>query len=175
MSALDADTGAVVWRRSVGKHQNDQLTSIDGPTLVYPGSLGGVQTPVAIADNTIYTCVMNAPAQYDGPEVTSFGFGVQLGTADSDMVAIDAATGKVKWDVKLPGDSFGGATVSGDLIFTSSFGGKILALDRTTGKTVWSYDAPGPINGWPAITGDELYVPVGMADPPQLLAFKLGG
>ena len=91
------------------------------------------------------------------------------------MVAIDAATGKIQWEVDLPGDSFGGATVSGDLIFTSSFGGEILALDRATGETLWSYDAAGGINGWPAIAGDELYVPVGMAEPPVLLKFSLGG
>lgn len=171
--ALDADTGERIWETPVGTHENDELTEIDGPTLVYPGSLGGVQTPLAIADGTIYACVMNAPTEYEGPEETSYGFTVQLGTADSQMVAIDADTGEIRWEVDLPGDSFGGSTVSGDLLFTSSFGGEVLALDRATGKTVWSYEAPGGINGWPAIAGDELYVPVGMADPPQLLKFEL--
>ena len=173
VTALDADSGEVIWRTPVGKHENDELTAIDGPTLVYPGSLGGVQTPLAIADGTIYACVVNAPTEYEGPEETSFGFGVQLGTANSEFVAIDAATGEIEWDVELDGDAFGGATVSGDLVFTSTFGGEVLALDRTTGETVWSYDAPGAINGWPAIAGDELYVPVGMGDTPQLLKFEL--
>ncbi|HWJ96993.1 MAG TPA: PQQ-binding-like beta-propeller repeat protein [Acidimicrobiales bacterium] len=171
--ALDADTGDEIWKTPVGKHQNDELTEIDGPTLVYPGSLGGVQTPLAIADGTVYACVMNAPTEYAGPEETSYGFTVQLGKANSQMVAIDADTGSIEWEVDLPGDSFGGSTVSGDLVFTSSFGGEVLALDRATGKTVWSYEAPGGINGWPAIAGGELYVPVGMADPPQLLKFEL--
>lgn len=171
--ALDADTGKQVWRTEVGTHQNDELTEITGKTLVYPGSLGGVQTPMAVADGTIYLCVMNAPTEYAGPEETSYGFTVKLGTADSELVALDAATGKVRWDVKLPGDAFGGATVASDLVFTSTFGGKVLALDRATGKTVWSYQAPGGINGWPAIAGDQLFVPVGMSDPPQLLAFRL--
>ncbi|MEZ5139146.1 MAG: PQQ-binding-like beta-propeller repeat protein, partial [Acidimicrobiales bacterium] len=123
VTALDADTGEEVWQTSVGTHDNDELTEIDGPTLVYPGSLGGVQTPIAIADGTIYACVMNAPTQYEGPEETSYGFTVQLGTADSQLVAIDAATGDIEWDVPLDGDAFGGATVSGDLVFTSTFGG----------------------------------------------------
>jgi outer membrane protein assembly factor BamB/mono/diheme cytochrome c family protein len=170
---LDADTGERVWRTEVGTHENDELTEIDGPTTVYPGSLGGVQTPLAVADGTIYACVMNAPTTYAGPEETSYGFTVELGTADSELVAIDAATGEIDWTVDLDGDAFGGATVAGDLVFTSTFGGEILALDRETGETVWSYDAPGGINGWPAIAGDELYVPVGMANPPQLLAFRL--
>lgn len=170
---LDADTGKEVWNTEVGTHENDELTEIDGPTLVYPGSLGGVQTPIAVAGDTIYACVMNAPTQYEGPEETSFGFTVKLGTADSDFVAIDAATGKVKWSVKLDGDALGGATVAGDLVFTSTFGGTVLALDRDTGKTVWSYQTEGGINGWPAVAGDELYVPVGMGKTPQLLKFEL--
>jgi glucose dehydrogenase len=171
---LDADTGDVIWETSVGTHLNDELTEIDGPTLVYPGSLGGVQTPLAIAEGTIYTCVMNAPTQYAGPEETSFGFTVQLGTANSELVAIDAATGEIEWSVELDGDALGGATVSGDLVFTSTFDGQVLALDRSTGETVWSYQADGGINGWPALAGDELYVPVGTSDPPQLLKFELG-
>ncbi|WCO68947.1 PQQ-binding-like beta-propeller repeat protein [Iamia majanohamensis] len=171
--ALDAETGEPLWETEVGIHENDELTEIDGPTRVYPGSLGGVQTPIAIADGTIYACVMNAPTQYAGPDETSFGFTVQLGTEDSQMVAIDAATGEVEWDVDLPGDALGGATVAGDLLFTSTFAGEVLALDRATGETVWTYQAPGGINGWPAVAGDQLFVPVGMGETPQLLAFGL--
>ena len=40
---------------------------------------------------------------------------------------------------------------------------------------MWSYDAPGGINGWPAVAGKQLFVPVGMAEPPVLLAFELDG
>ena len=153
--------------------QNDELTEIDGPTLVYPGSLGGVQTPIAIADGTIYACVMNAPTKYAGPEETSYGFTVKLGTADSELVALDVATGRIRWTATLPGDALGGATVVNDLVFTAAFDGTILALDRATWKTVWSYEAPGGINGWPAVAGDELIVPAGMAEPPVLVAFRL--
>jgi glucose dehydrogenase/cytochrome c553 len=170
---LDAATGKEMWKTKVGTHQNDDKTALDGPTLVYPGSLGGAQTPLAIADGTIYACVMNAPSQYAGPKETSVGFNVKLGTADSELVAIDAATGKVRWDVKLDGDALGAATVVNDLVFTSTFGGTLLAFDRTTGKQVWSWKAGGGINGWPAIAGDEIYVPVGIADPPRLVKLEL--
>jgi glucose dehydrogenase len=170
---LDADTGERLWRTEVGVHQNDDLTEIDGPTEVLPGSLGGVLTPIAIADGTIYATVVNAAARYSGPEESSAGFGVMLGTRNSQVVAIDAATGEIQWDVELDGDSFGGATVSGDLVFTSTFAGEILALDRSSGEEVWSYQAPGGINGWPAIAGDQLIVPVGVGDAPQVMAFGL--
>jgi outer membrane protein assembly factor BamB len=53
--------------------------------------------------------------------------------------------------VELPGDSFGGAPVVNDLVFTSMLDGLIIALDRETGETVWYYQASGAINAWPAI------------------------
>jgi alcohol dehydrogenase (cytochrome c) len=128
---------------------------------------------MAIAEGTIYTCVMNAPTTYEGPEQTSLGFGVELGSNDAVLVALDAATGEIDWEAPLPGDSFGGATVSGDLVFTSSFAGEVLAFDRATGEQVWSWNGPGGINGWPALAGDQLIVPFGTADPPQLIALEL--
>lgn len=170
---LDADTGEPLWRTEVGMHENDDLTEIDGPVQVLPGTLGGVLTPIAVADGTVYLCVMNAPTAFTGPEESSLGFSVLLGTHDSQLVAIDAATGRIEWDVPLDGDSFGGATVSGDLVFTSTFGGEVLAFDRGTGEEVWSYAAPGGINGWPVVAGDQLIVPVGIGPAPQLLAFGL--
>lgn len=170
---LDADTGEQLWRTEVGIHDNDDLTEIDGETLVYPGSLGGVQTPIAIADGTIFTCVVNAPSLYSGPEETSYGFNVQLGSANSELVAVDAVTGEIDWTVELEGDAFGGATVAGDLVFTSTWSGIVLALDRETGDEVWRYEADGGINGWITVTADELYIPVGIGDPAQLLKFEL--
>ena len=88
-------------------------------------------------------------------------------------MAIDAATDGILWDVELPGDSFGGATVVNDLVFTSVLSGLVLALDRQTGDTIWTYQAPGGINGWPAFADDKLIVPVGFGGPPVLLALAL--
>jgi hypothetical protein len=55
-----------------------------------------------------------------------------------------------------------------------TFEGELLGLDRDTGAIVWRYQAPGGINGWPAVAGDLLVVPVGLAQPPRLLALRLG-
>src|SRR5256885_12289942 len=37
---------------------------------------------------------------------------------------------------------FGGATVAGDLVFTSTYTGQVLAFNRTSGQQVWSWQAP---------------------------------
>src|SRR5690606_30752372 len=59
--AIDRETGETVWNTAVGVHQNDELQEIpfDEPTIVYPGQLGGVENPMAFADNTVYAVVLN--------------------------------------------------------------------------------------------------------------------
>lgn len=169
---LDPD-GTVLWDTPVGMHQNDDVESFEGALDVLPGAAGGVETPIAVADGVVYVSVVNAPIEYTGPEQSSSGNDVRLGSFNSQLVAIDAANGEIIWDIDLPGDSFGATTVVNDLVFTSMLSGEILAFDRATGEEVWSYQAPGGINGWPAFVDDRLVIPVGFANPPVLLALAL--
>ena len=167
---LDPRTGRTRWKTSVGKHQNDTVRDVTQPITVFPGDFGGVETPPAAADGVIYLPVLNEPTTYQ-PE--SFGFQGTIGTMDGEMVAVDVATGRVRWDVKVPGDPLGGATVVGDLVFTALQDGRILALSRRDGSTVWSYQASGVINAWPSVVGGTIYWPLGGAAPAQLLALAL--
>jgi outer membrane protein assembly factor BamB len=169
---LDPD-GTLLWDTPVGMHKNDDLESFEGQLEVLPGSLGGVETPIAVADGVVYVTVVNAATTYSGPQQNSTGFGAALGSNDSQLVAIDATTGAILWDVAIPGDCFGAATVVNDLVFTSVLTGTIFAFNRITGEQVWSYQAPGGINGWPAFVDDRLVIPVGFGSPPVLLALAL--
>ncbi len=168
---LDPETGSRRWITPVGVHRNDDLTEIDGPTEVTPGTYGGVLTPPATADNVVYVATLDAPVTFS-PDSTAY-FAAELGVNDGEMTAVDAGSGDVLWSTDIPGDPLGGATVVNDLVFTATLGGKIVALDRSNGEIVWERDAPGGINGWMTAAGDMLVVPVGMADPPRLVAYRL--
>ncbi|MFM8409836.1 MAG: PQQ-binding-like beta-propeller repeat protein [Alphaproteobacteria bacterium] len=167
----DRESGQLLWSTPVGKHENDELTELVGPTVVFPGTFGGVITPPAHADGIVYCAVINAPSTYF-PNRPGY-FGSDIGTNDGQVVAIDASTGAILWDVFVPGDPFGGATVVNDLVLTGTFQGQILALDRATGRTVWTWEAPGGINGWPAVARDTILWPIGLASPAQLVALHL--
>jgi outer membrane protein assembly factor BamB len=167
---LDPRTGKTLWKTSVGVHQNDTVRDVTQPITVLPGDFGGVETPPAEAGGIVYLPVLNEPTTYQ-PE--SFGFQGTIGTMDGEVVAIDVATGRVRWDVKVPGDPLGGATVVGDLVFTGLQDGRILALSRKDGSVVWSYQASGVINAWPAVVGDTIIWPLGGAKPAELLALRL--
>lgn len=168
------EAGEVIWDTPVGLHQNDDLESFEGPLDVLPGGVGGVTAPVGVADGVIYTSVINAPILYEGPEQKATGFATRFGEFDSQFYAIDAATGEILWEVDLPGDSIGGATVVNDLVFTTMLEpGVIMALDRETGEQVWSMDLPGQVDGWPAILDDQILLPVGGYNAGSVIAIKL--
>ena len=169
----DPETGEVRWRTPVGRHRNDDLTELDGPTEVLPGNLGGVISPPAVVGGDVVVAVANIPTTYspatpalDPPE---------LGKLPGEVVSVDAASGRVRWTTELPGDPLGGVLAVGDVLFTATFDGTLYGLDRTNGDIVWRFTAPGGVNGWPAVSHDTIYWPVGVGKDPVLLALAIDG
>jgi glucose dehydrogenase len=168
---VDPDSGKELWRTPVGLHDNDDLEALTGPTVVAPGTYGGVLTPPATADGVVYLPVVNAPVTLE-PDKTAY-FGADVSKGRGEIVAVDARTGAVKWSRNVPGQPLGGTTVVNDLVFTALVDGTIVALDRDDGRIVWKYEADGGINGWMSVAGDSIVVPVGNARPPAMLALSL--
>ena len=137
-----------------------------------PGLYGGILTPVAVADGIVYSGVVNAPSRVD-PAKEDFLGGAKLGVLPGQVVATEAATGRVLWDTRIDGDPLGGALVMSDLVFVGTYQGRIHVLDRATGAIVRTIEAPGGINGWAAATRDTIVWPVGLADPPVLVAYRI--
>jgi len=164
--AFNRNTGEILWATDVGTHQNDDLTEVPpGETVeVLPGVLGGVETPMALADGVVYVPVVNLSSLFTDSQFLGFpgGFPEGLAAGTGEFTALDAASGEVLWNVQFDSMVFGGATVVNDLVFTSTFDGMIYALDRETGAIVWSYQAEGGINFLPAVAGDSIIFPVGL-------------
>jgi outer membrane protein assembly factor BamB len=185
--AFDQETGKTLWSTPIGLHQNDQLAALpldQSTTWVAPGAWGGIETPMAYADGTIYALTANLPSPYnataydaDIPEQalnrSEGGTSYYSGTAEID--ALDAATGKVVWQRTFDRVAFGGVTVINDLLFTATLDGMVYALSRKDGSVVWQWQAPGGTNAWPAVVGDTIIWPFGLGDQPSMLALRVGG
>jgi outer membrane protein assembly factor BamB len=154
----DQETGEELWRTPVGQHQNDDLQEIpEGETVVVlPGTLGGVETPMALANGVVYCPVINLPTEYSSTALVGFDF--TGGT--SEMVALDLATGEQLWSAEVQAPLYGGATVAGDIVFSAGIDGVVRGWNTADGTLVWTWQTTG-VNGSPAIVGDMMFVPAG--------------
>jgi outer membrane protein assembly factor BamB len=156
--AFDAATGAMLWETKVGTHQNDDVQAIPpGKTLeVFPGPLGGVETPMAYADGTLFVPVVNLGLSYTATEVDFASLDLAQGTGE--LVALDATDGSVEWRVELPSMNVGAATVANDVVFTATLDGLVRAYDTATGAPLMVAQLGAGINAPPAVAGDLLLV-----------------
>jgi outer membrane protein assembly factor BamB len=190
---LDARTGKLLWKRPLGVHDghdNDGLlTEHATPTshvglpagfCLEPGPYGGIETQLARNGATISAAVNDL-----GIPVTSTRFtepaaaGIRaVINAPGEMVAVRQDTGQVEWDTRLPPTPYGAATVTNDLVFTTTFHGDLYALNAQTGAVVLRTPLSAGSNAPVAIDGD--YVIAGAASPlsasqrPMIIAYKLG-
>jgi alcohol dehydrogenase (cytochrome c) len=173
--AYRADNGKHLWTRPVGRHLHDTGPLPSKAENIFPGDLGGVETPMAFAADRLFVpwADLHAVASASGQKG---GFNFQKGRGG--LAAIDAATGRIAWQHELPSMDFGAATVSNDVVFTSDYAGTIYAFDTKSGKTLWTKKAPAGINSFPAIDGDTLLIAAsttGFDKKPQfeLIAYSL--
>ena len=172
--AYRSDNGRHLWTRSVGRHQNDAGPLPRKPVQVYPGELGGVETPMAFAENRLFVPWLDFPSRSSATR-TSYG---SFAKGRGGLTALAAVSGRVLWERKLPQMNFGAATVANDVVFTTTFDGTIYGLDAQSGRTLWRAKARAGVNSFPAIDGDTLLV--GAAAPGffkkpvfELIAYRL--
>jgi alcohol dehydrogenase (cytochrome c) len=158
--AWDASSHRRIWETSVGRHLNDTGPLPPQSVTVCPGFYGGVETPMAYADGTVFVPVVDLCAQGDANGYQAIG-SLDPVTGHGEFVALDTDNGKVLWKRQLPEPDFGCATVADGVVFTSTFDGRLYAFDSRTGATLWHARAPTGINGCPALSGDLLLVPAG--------------
>ena len=183
--AMDSKTGDVLWKRAVGRHNghdNDNELALEGdydqmpklPVTVLPGILGGVETQMASEGGVVYAPIVNIPTVFKTQEE----YDLQIPEGTGELVALNVADGTVKWKQDLAQPAYGAATISNDLVFTTTFEGKVIALDRDTGSVVWEEQMPAGTNATVAIVGDTLITaasfPQTKDQRPVIIAYRLG-
>jgi outer membrane protein assembly factor BamB len=182
--ALDAETGKPVWKRPVGTHNGhdrDSLLAMRGEYAklktdadVYPGLLGGVLSPMAANKTTLFVPVVNhrltvlTPSEFTEPSETG-----------GEMVALDIATGAIRWAKKSAAPVYGGPLVVNDLVFFTTFDGVVRGLDASTGAEVWKGSLPAASNTGVMVSGRTLIAPAGLTSEdgqqPEIVAYRLSG
>jgi outer membrane protein assembly factor BamB len=183
--ALDAKSGKPVWKQAVGKHNghdDDGLLAMRGetsklklPMTVYPGSLGGVISPMSTDGKYIFVPVINSPL-----EVTSQTERQEPGPLNGELVALDVKTGATKWKHEFPSaPPFGFTTVTNDIVFSTTSDGQVQAFETGNGRLAWQETLPAGTNAGVTVANDMVIAPAGLASSegqtPQIVAFRLGG
>jgi alcohol dehydrogenase (cytochrome c) len=173
--AWNTETRKRRWSAVVGLHRNDVGPLPAKRVTVCPGLLGGVETPMAYADERLFVPVVDlcvAASATTTPQVTS----MDISQGQGRLVALEARTGKTLWERRLPSPAFGCATVANDVVFTSTYDGVVYGLSTETGKTLWHAVMPAGINSCPAVVGDLLVVGAGVkrsaGSRPEVVAFS---
>jgi outer membrane protein assembly factor BamB len=169
--AMNASTGALLWKTPVGAHNgtdNDSALLLEHkitiklPYTWEPGPLGGVLTNMAVADGSVYVATLNVPVKSTTMSSVNGNAAAVAGEkAGGDIEALSLATGAVEWDTKVDTLPLGATTVANNLVFTTLLTGQLVALNRTTGAIVYSRALPTTTNSPIAIAGNTVLVPAG--------------
>jgi outer membrane protein assembly factor BamB len=181
--AFDPADGKLLWKRAVGKHNGHdddnelalrgEESQLETPVTVLPGILGGVETQMAVNDTTVFAPVVNLATRFESQTEPVF----DVATGKGEMVALDLASGEVKWQREFPHAVYGAATLVNDLVFTTTFDGRLYALDAVSGETVWETKLRAGTNATVAVAGDTLLTaasfPQGKGDKAEIVAYRL--
>ena len=175
--AWDRRTQKRLWTTAVGLHRNDLGLLPRHRVTVCPGLLGGVETPMAYAAGRLFVPVVDLCGWGSATESQAVTT-LDPSRGRGRLVALDAATGHVLWERRLPSPDFGCAAVSHDVVFTSTYDGTVYGLSAQDGAILWHARMRAGVNACPAVVGDLLLVGAGVRRPggpvPELVAFGPG-
>jgi outer membrane protein assembly factor BamB len=166
--AMNASTGALLWKTPVGEHNGtdddgllllEHKITLTAPYTIAPGPLGGVLSNMAVAGGTVYVATINLP--FKATDLSEVIPVTSAGKLAGEVDALSLATGKVEWATKVPMLPLGAVTVSNDLVFTTLYNGTLLAFNRATGAIVYRHQLPTSTNAPIAIAGNSVIVPAG--------------
>ena len=142
VSAVDANTGAIVWQVDVKRAEREAGRSLFGIGLGGGGTgSGGFGGGVAVGSGRVY-----------------------VASGYRSMTALDAATGAVIWTQTVDSPIHGAPTVSGNRVYVVDVDNQIIAFNTANGQQDWSYRGivePARIlrASSPAVSGDTVIAP----------------
>jgi outer membrane protein assembly factor BamB len=163
LHALDADTGAERWTFHAGGAIRAKPTCEGGALLVQAddgflykvdAANGQMIWKTQVNKNPIRRLALDDPhSRYDwrASAAAVAGRNAYLGTDDGHVVALDVATGQVKWSFAAADSVVGSPAVLENRVYGGSFDGRVYALEAATGAPVWSRDTHGAVTSTPEV------------------------
>ncbi len=95
---------------------------------------------------------------FAGPQPTLADATLYVPTADGAVVALDSATGTVRWRTELGGLLRQSVLVAGPRLVVAAWSGRITALSRAEGAVLWTLETGAPATADPVRHGEQVLV-----------------
>ncbi|MFI5062643.1 MAG: PQQ-binding-like beta-propeller repeat protein [Streptosporangiales bacterium] len=190
---LNAQTGKLIWKLPVGAHSghdNDGLRTehaqpgsripLAAKFCLEPGPFGGIESQLATNGSATFAAVNNlpVPVSRNGVAESSAAFIAAISKATGEMVAVNQDTGRLAWDDTLPSSPYGAATVTNNVVFTTTYHGDLYAFNAATGAVLLKTPLSAGTNAPVTVDGDYVIagagVPSSSTQRPLIIAYKLG-
>ena len=201
---LNAQTGKLLWSLPVGVHNGythaglvtDNMTPAQaaksslGKSMSFePGELGGVESQLASNGSTTFAAVNNLettlpstgqviPTNPAALKKFFTAFLAQVAKGTGEVVAVNQDTGKITWDDKLPSSPYGAATLTNNVVFTTTYNGHLMAFNTANGAVLLNKPLSAATNAPVTVDGDYVITaasyPQSKTQQPLIIAYKLG-
>jgi outer membrane protein assembly factor BamB len=138
--ALDADTGKVLWERSVGRLNASSPAYYKHRLYIVNLVPGHILKLDAKTGKTIWKRSLPSRAE-SSPVVIDRT--VYFGCEDGGLYALSTISGNVRWATSLGGAVKSAPAYYGGTLYVGDYGGLMNAVDAKTGKVKWQSDSLG--------------------------------
>ena len=134
--ALDSKNGATLWRKTLSGRANTPLLVIGDNVIV--GTADGFLNWIAVNTGEVKKRLQLGGIPYGTPVLSDRLLLVLISAGKSRLVALDAATGAVRWEQETPGEwTTYRPLVTGSVVIAGNDAKELCAFDRSSGKRRW--------------------------------------
>lgn len=134
--ALDAKDGATLWRKTLSGRATTSLIVIGENVIA--GTADGSLNWIAVKTGDVKKRVQLGGIPYGTPVTSGSLLFVLVSTGKSKLVALDAATGAVRWEQETPEEwTTYRPLVIGSVVIAGNDAKDLCAFDRAGGKRRW--------------------------------------
>jgi outer membrane protein assembly factor BamB len=137
---LDADTGGVLWERSIGRLNASSPTYSRHRLYIVNLVPGHIVKLDAKTGKIIWKHSLPGRAE-SSPVVV--GRTVYFGCEDGNLYALSTISGNVRWATQLGGPVKSAPAYYGGRLYVGDYGGYMNAVDAKTGKLIWQTSSLG--------------------------------
>lgn len=154
-------TGDPIWAQPVTDGQTAYVASMDHKLYALDPATGSKRWEVDLGAPVVYSLAISEDKSM-----------LYAATVANKLLAVNAADGKILWNVATDGAVWSPVVQHGDLIYFGDQSGKIYALSTKDGSKKWGADAGSAVIGSPAVTDKIVAFP---SENNGVLAFDFNG